>query len=152
MDQDLQKRYLDWKKRVSDPNNKRRSMSKERYDFMCDLWENRNKNKIISSKKVKVTTPWGVFNSMTEAYTAGGISEDTLRRRINKGMDGYAREGDHNNIKYGKPIQTPFGKFNSKAEAGRFAETNNIMQNAVKKISKFVKTDPENYYYIEQTT
>lgn len=148
MNDDLQKRYAEWKARVSDPNNKRRNMSHERYNHYIALHEERDNSKIAKTMKVKIMTPWGEFSSVTEARKAGNISEDTLRRRIQKGLEGYARIGNTNNKKFGKPIQTPFGKFNSKVEAATYAEKNNIMLNASKKIAKFLKNDPENYYYI----
>ena len=101
----------------------------------------------------KVTTPIGEFDSVTEAADALGIAANTLRRRCERKLPGYYIQKKNGHYKTtGKTIQTPFGLFSSKSEAGRFALDNNIMQNAVKKIDKFLKTDPENYYYIEQTT
>jgi len=111
-------------------------------------YQKRNNTGIANSKKAKCKTPWGEFDTIKEAALAGNISEDTLRRRIRTNVEGFERIGKNNNTKYTKPIHTPFGDFPSKVSAGAFAVKNGIMVNAEKKIDKYLKTDPENYYYL----
>ena len=104
----------------------------------------------IKAQAVKCKTPWGEFSNIQEAAKAGGIHEETLRRRCSLGKPGYWKEDKHKGKKPGKLIQTPFGKFDSKIAAAKFASENNIFTNALNKISGLLKKDPENYYYLDE--
>jgi hypothetical protein len=111
----------------------------------------RTKTKQVQSSKCE--TPWGKFNSVKEAAIAGNIKEEKLRHKLMMQEEGYWKENKHSGKKFfSKAIHTPFGQFESAAEAHRYAIKNEIMPNARKKIQKYLKTDPENYYYVESNS
>lgn len=105
-------------------------------------------NKKLRAKKVK--TPKGEFESLREAAEAEGIAENTLRRYIKQGKEGYWSETKNSHYKRtGKPIKIPEGVFESKSAAGIFLHKQGL-PNAEKKLDKWLKENPSEYYYIEE--
>jgi hypothetical protein len=150
------------KSRSNDPSWKEKTAKAAINRSKQSHWKQSIENRIIDytsidktftkeAQQVKCITPWGEFISIKEAAIAGGIHEETLRRRCNNGVDGYWKEDKHKGKKRSKPIQTPFGIFSSKSEADAFAEKNKIFNNAKNRIQKYLKTDPKNYFYINTT-
>ena len=111
---------------------------------------------------MQVTTPKGVFDSMKSAAKAYGVPPTTLKYwvYVSKTDQFSAKPNETSQgrimvakdlVKSGKPIMTPTGKFPSIRSAAEWAVANGLV-NAHKKISKWLKTHPELFYFIPKDT
>jgi len=121
-----------------------------------------------------IYTPYGVFNTLTEASNVLNIDGRTILKRIKEKVDYLYIPFDFDISKIdllieekrktlkpkikkskcgqgmSKPIQTPFGLFITLGVCYNYIKENNIMKDPSRKIPKLIKTNPKDYYHITQ--
>lgn len=104
-----------------------------------------------NAASVSVTTPLGKFDSLRAAGIAHNCRADTIKHRTLTGKPGYYCTKNPILVgKQGKPIMTPSGEFASISLAVEYA-TKNGLKNAINKIRQWLKTHPQQFYYIKDT-
>jgi hypothetical protein len=107
--------------------------------------DNTYQAEVNARPEVKAKISKSLTNKSKSTLHKENLKKVTTNKPGNKNWEKACAEGRN---KRDKPFKCPFGVFNNRSEAARYAKENNLFTNAQRKLEGWTKEKPDEYYFI----